>query len=150
MENEHVKLIIKKIRETVSKPMLKKLDLDKCERVVEKLYSFTDCEECQHLFHELTNHLNQLESNVDKIADHECKQLKQFIEHTVSHLQKKHKFVAEGHYLAIYMSIGMSFGLVFGLTLFDNIAMGLPLGMGIGIAIGASLDADAKNKGKTI
>ncbi len=152
MENqvEQIKLIIKKIRGVARESILKKLDLDKCERVADKLGSFSDCEVCQNQLYDLKNYLNQLETNVDGINEHVCKKHKQLIDHNVSHLQNKHKLVTDGHYLAIYMSIGMSLGVVFGLTVFDNIGLGLPIGFGIGIAIGSGLDADAKKKGRTI
>jgi hypothetical protein len=147
----HVKTIIRELNGTVSKPISKELDLDKCERVVEKLGSFSSsCKDCQQQLHELKNHLILIQEDIDMIDDIKLKKFKQFISHITSHLEKKHKLVQEGYYLGIFMSLGISLGVVFGLTIFDNIGLGLPIGMCMGIAIGAGMDADAKKKGKTI
>jgi hypothetical protein len=57
------------------------------------------------------------------------KQQRQLITYIISHLQKEHKLIAEGYYLAIFMSIGLSMGVAFGLTIFDNIGLGIPIGI---------------------
>lgn len=141
---------IRKVKSAVSKESCKKLNLNKCERVVQRLASFSeDCADCQRYLLELKNHFIQLEANIDRV-DTVINQHKKLINELVSHLQKKHKLVPEGMYLTLYMSIGMSLGIVFGLTIFENIGLGIPIGMSLGIAIGAGLDADAKKKGNTI
>lgn len=142
--------IIRNLRGTNSEEISKKLDLNKCERVVQKLATFSDsCAKCQQHLLDLKNHFIQLEANING-TDADLKQHKKVIHNIVSHLQKVHKLVPEGMYLSLYMSIGISLGVVFGLTIFDSIALGLPFGMSIGIATGVILDADAKHKGKTI
>jgi hypothetical protein len=148
---EHVKTMISRVRGAVSKKTMSKLDLDKCERIVERIGTFSaSCEGChQHLL-EVKNHFTELETNVDRIEETTFKRHRQLINHIISHLQKEHKLIAEGYYLAIFMSIGMSIGVAFGLTIFDNIGLGIPIGMCFGLAIGAGLDADAKKKGNTI
>jgi hypothetical protein len=143
--------MIRALKRTVSKQTTTKLDLDKCERIVERLESFSaSCEGCQQHLLEVKNHFTLLEVNVERIEETTFKQHRQLINHIISHLQKKHKLIAEGYYLAIFMSIGMSIGVAFGLTIFDNIGLGIPIGMCFGLAIGAGLDADAKKKGNTI
>ena len=152
MENQtdQVKTILKELRGTVSKPILKKLNLDRCERVVEKLGSFSaSCKDCQQNLLELINYLQQINENTDSIDGTKLKQYKQLINHITSHLQKKHMMIQEGYYLGVFMSLGMSLGVVFGLTVFDNIGLGIPIGMCLGIAIGVGMDADAKKRGKT-
>lgn len=147
---DDIKTNLRKLRSNISKEQAKKLDLNKCERVVEKLDSLsTNCEECREHLVDLKKHFMGLEAKIDCI-EQECKQHKQVIQGIVSHLQKKHKLVSEGFYLSLYMSIGMSLGVVFGLTINDNFALGISFGMSMGIAIGAGLDADAKKKGNTI
>ncbi|WP_010280707.1 hypothetical protein [Bacillus timonensis] len=142
--------IIKRMRKTISKESSKKLDLNKCERVVQRLESFSaSCVEYEQYQVKLKDHLIQLEANVDEMNT-DFNQHKKVIQCIVSHLQKEHKLVPEGMYLTLYMSIGMSLGMVFGFTVFDNLTLGLPIGMSMGIAIGAGLDADAKKKGNTI
>ncbi|MEH7224719.1 hypothetical protein V7112_13000 [Bacillus sp. JJ1566] len=153
MENhvDDIKAILRKLRSSISEEISKKLNLDKSERVIEKLGPLSSsCEECQEQLLELKDSSVQLEANADRIGDSEIKHHKQLITGIISHLQKKHQFVTEGFYLGLYMSIGISLGVVFGLTIFDNIGLGIPIGMSIGIAIGVGLDADAKKKGKTI
>ncbi|WP_246320038.1 hypothetical protein [Paenibacillus qinlingensis] len=153
MENraDHVKTLLRELRGTVSKPISKKLDLHKCERVVEKLGSFSSsCKDCQQQLLELMNYFILIKENIDRIDDTKLKQYKQLINHITSHLQIKHKLIQEGYYLGIFMSLGMSLGVVFGITVFDNIGLGISIGMCMGLAIGAGKDADAKKKGKTI
>lgn len=150
-QTDHVKSMISELRRTVSEPILKKLNLNKCERVAEKLASFSsNCEDCQVQLLELENQLNLIKEDIETIDDTKIKLFQQSISHITSHLEKKHKLIQEGHYLAIYMSLGISLGVVFGLTIFDNIALGIPIGMCLGLAIGTGLDSDAKKKGKTI
>ncbi|WP_019152419.1 hypothetical protein [Robertmurraya massiliosenegalensis] len=58
-QTDHVKSMISELRRTVSEPILKKLNLNKCERVAEKLASFSsNCEDCQVQLLELENQLN--------------------------------------------------------------------------------------------
>ncbi|WP_245864224.1 hypothetical protein [Fredinandcohnia onubensis] len=152
MENhvDDIKTNIEKLRSTISKELSKKLDLNKCERVVDKLGSFSEgCVECQQHLLDLKNHFNKMVAKINEI-DKDSNHHKQMIKGIVSHLQKEHKLVPEGFYLSLYMSIGMSIGVVFGLTIIDNFALGISFGMSMGIALGAGLDADAKKKGNSI
>ncbi|MGM0867471.1 MAG: hypothetical protein ACQEWF_22680 [Bacillota bacterium] len=148
---DQIKTMINELRSVDNKKISTKLDLNKCERLVEKLGSLSiNCQECEQYLLEFKNHFIQLKSNIDKIEETDFKQHQQLIHQTFSHLQKKHKLQPEGYYLGIFMSLGISFGVVFGLTIFDNIALGIPIGMCVGLAIGSSLDAYAKKKEKTI
>lgn len=148
---DEIKAILNRLRTTINKNLLKEINFNKCERVIEKLDFFSaSCGECQQFQLDLKSHFNRLEVNMERIGDTEMKQHKRLINNTVTHLQKKHKLVSEGYYLSIFMSIGLSLGLAFGLTIFDNFGLGLPIGLSMGIAIGAGMDADAKKKGKTI
>ncbi|WP_042454145.1 hypothetical protein [Neobacillus dielmonensis] len=146
-----VKSLLRKLQGTLDKAILQKYNLNKCERVAEKLNNFSpNCMECQQQLSELKDHLIQLESKKDRLEYTDYNHHNQLIKGITSHLHKKHKLLPEGYYLSIYMSFGISIGCALGLTIFNNIALGIPIGMGIGIAIGAGLDADAKKKGKTI
>lgn len=147
-EVEYIKTIIKELRSSVDEATVKKLDLDKSERVVDRLGSFSDgCKECQQQLLELKSHFAKLQEEIQATT---VKEHNKFINDISSHLQKQHKLVAEGTYLAIYLSIGMSIGMALGLTIFDNIGLGMSLGMSMGLALGIGLDADAKKKGKMI
>ncbi|MFP7300483.1 hypothetical protein [Neobacillus niacini] len=152
MENraDSVKTLVTKLRSTASIPIIKKLSLDKCERLAEKLGSFSSsCTDCQQHLLELENNLVQIKENTDSLDDSKLRQYKKCITHITSHLLKKHRLVQEGHYLGLFMSLGISVGVVLGLTIFDNLGLGIPIGMCIGLAIGAGMDDDAKKKGKT-
>ncbi|MFA9558978.1 hypothetical protein ACERII_16835 [Evansella sp. AB-rgal1] len=143
--------IIEEMDDRLDKITSKKLQLKKWGLTGEKLFSFgEECEECQQQFTNLENHVMKLNSIGSVIDESDVKVHRSILKNALSHLEKKHKVVAEGYYLSIYMSIGMSLGVVFGLTVFDNIALGIPLGLSIGLAIGAGLDADAKKKGLVI
>ncbi|WP_238457930.1 hypothetical protein [Alkalihalobacterium alkalinitrilicum] len=144
---EKLETLLKELRNTVDEQVTKKLELEMCHRIVEKVSSFSStCEKCDQHLMDLEKHLIQLKGEQAQLGENDFKLHKQKIEIIRSHLMKQHKLVTSGHYLSIYMSIGTSLGLVFGLVIFDNIGLGLPLGIGIGVAIGAGLDADAKKK----
>jgi chromosome segregation ATPase len=143
--------ILEEIKNTGDDQVAKKLELDKCKRIINRLSSFSsDCEECnQHLIN-FEKHIFQVNDKRDHLTESDFKQHKQTLGDVSSHLQKQHKLVTSGHYLSIYMSMGISLGVVFGLVIFDNIGLGIPIGISVGLAIGAGLDADAKKKGMII
>ncbi|MDQ0154696.1 hypothetical protein [Robertmurraya andreesenii] len=150
-EVEHLKTMVREMKDAVDEQTAKKLNLDKCERLIDRLSSFSDsCMECKQKLLELKSHFSDLQERLDLLQTDTLKPHNKVINQIASHLQKRHKLVAEGTYLAIYMSFGLSMGVVFGLTIFDNIGFGMSIGLSIGLAIGAALDADAKKKGNTI
>lgn len=129
----------------------KRLNISQLIRIIKRLESFSeDCEGCRDNLLELSRLVEELKNKHGHLEKQELKEHQQKVNNIISHLQKTHKLVTEGTYLAIYMSIGMSLGLVFGLLLLDNIAMGFPLGMIFGVAFGVTLDENAKKKGLTI
>lgn len=150
-EVEHLKTMVREMKDAVGGPTTKKLNLDKCERMIERLGSFSDsCPECKQNLLDLQTHFTELQENIGPLQADTLKCHNQWINQIASHLQKQHKLVAEGTYLAIYMSLGLSMGMVFGLTIFDNIGLAMPMGLSIGLALGSAMDADARKKGKTI
>lgn len=129
----------------------KRLNISQLIRIIKRLESFSeDCEECRDKLLVLSRIVEELKNKHGYLEKQELKKHQQRVNNIISHLQKEHKLVTEGTYLAIYMSIGMSLGLVFGLLLLDNFAMGLPFGVIFGVAIGVTLDENAKKKGLTI
>ncbi|WP_235991733.1 hypothetical protein [Metabacillus schmidteae] len=148
---DHINTMINELKATNNKKISAKLDLNKCERLADKLASLSkDCQDCEQQLKEFKDHIIQLNKKKDQIDKFDLKQHTQIIHQIYSHLQKQHKLLPEGYYMSIYMSIGISLGVVFGLTIFENIALGIPIGMCLGIAIGAGLDAEVKKKGNTI
>lgn len=142
---------LKALAEKVGEREAKRLNLDKMQRVINKLQSFADgCQECANFLTEMDEHIERImaaEGPMDKSALQAHKQL---LSGMGSHLQKSHQLLPEGHYMSMYMSIGFALGISFGLTLMDNIAIGMSLGLCIGIAIGVAMDEDARKKGKSI
>jgi hypothetical protein len=154
MDNQQVEELyhfLEEIRKKADEKTAAKLELDKCKRIIQRLSTFSsDCEKCYQHFSELENQLIRLKGKAEHLAEDEVKHHKKLIGSISSHLQKQHKLVMPGHYLALYMSIGISIGTAIGLVVFENLVLGLPLGMCIGIAIGTGLDEDAKKKGMTL
>ncbi|MCM3766144.1 hypothetical protein [Neobacillus niacini] len=127
------------------------LNFDKLGRITDKLYSFSpNCEECRLYLKEVDSHLRYLNEHMNEWSKEDIEKSKNIESESFRHLQKVHKIITNGTYLATFMSIGMSLGIAFGIAIFDNIALGLPMGLSIGLAIGAGLDADAKKKGLTL
>jgi tetrahydromethanopterin S-methyltransferase subunit B len=148
---DDVKSMLQALKSTADEETAKKLQWEKCDRIIEKLSSFSsDCEACNEHLTDLEKHIIHLNSKSVSLAEDDIIQLNQKSENISSHLQKEHKMVTSGYYLSIYMTTGMSFGVVLGLILFDNIALWLPIGFGIGIAMGAAMDADAQKKGMVL
>lgn len=141
---------IEDLRNSLGEKTSRKLELDKCNRLVKRLNILSsECEKCYQDFIDLEKHITELADKTDQLTKTDFKQHSQKLESISSHLLKEHKLVSKDYYLSIYMSLGLSIGLIFGL-LFDNLSLGLPIGLGIGVAIGAGLDADVKKKGKII
>lgn len=148
---EKLKIKLNEIRDTVDPKVVKHLELERCERIINRLAEFsTDCESCSQHLSEFENHLSELLNQKENINKQTIKDHTKFINQIESHLTDQHDLVTSGHYTGIYMSLGMCFGLLFGLVIFDNIGVGLPIGLIIGLAIGAGKDEDVKKKGKVI
>ncbi|MCT1904864.1 hypothetical protein [Oceanobacillus sojae] len=141
---------IEDLRNSLGEKIAAKLELDKCNRLVQRLHKLSsECEKCYQYFIDFEKHITELTDKSDQLTKNDFKQHSQKLENISAHLLKEHKLVSKDYYLSIYMSLGLTIGLIFGL-LFDNLALGLPIGLGIGVAIGAGLDADVKKKGKTL
>lgn len=148
---DKIKATINELRRIDNKKINTVLDLNKCERVIDKLGTLAnDCQECEQQLVEFEKHYNHILEKNNQLQESDYKLHKKLIRAAYSHLQKNHKLLPDGYYLSLFISVGMSIGVMFGLTIFDNIALGLPIGMCMGIAIGSGLDADAKKNGKTI
>lgn len=154
MENQRLHQLqtsVEEIKIRFGMPTAKKLDLEKCQRILERLNSFaTECSECDQHLRSLENHLNELYQLSKPLEDKDYKTHSQTIDKISSHLVKEHKLVTTGLYVSIYMPLGTALGVVFGLLVFDNVGIGLPLGIALGMGIGAGLDADANKKGRTL
>jgi F0F1-type ATP synthase assembly protein I len=148
---DKLKTMLEKLENTVDEGTSKKLELEKCHRIIQKLSSFSaDCEACEQYFADWESHILQIRDRADQLREEDVTQHKQKKDNISAHLQKEHKLVTSGYYLSIYMTMGMSLGVVFGLLIFDNIGLALPIGFGIGLAIGAGLDAEAEKKGMVL
>ncbi|WP_428909945.1 hypothetical protein [Niallia sp. Krafla_26] len=151
MEDQRVDQLIAMLqdfKETVDEKVAPKLELDKCNRMIQKLSSFSPhCAVCEQHFLDLEEQIIRLTDRSKQLKKQDYIHHKQIMNYITSHLMKQHKLVTSGYYTSIYMSIGTGLGVAFGQLLFENMALGLSLGIGIGVAIGAGLDGDAKKKG---
>jgi len=139
------------LKSNVDSQVSQKLDLEKCERVLKRLDTFSpDCKDCKKLLLTFEDHLSQFRKKEQPFQKTDYKEHHNTMANSISHLQKEHKLVTDGTNLSIYMSLGLSLGTVFGLLFLDNLALGISFGFSIGIAIGIGLDEDAKKKGRTI
>lgn len=148
---EGILLNIAELRERVSKDTAKRLNLKQLEKVGQRLVSFSgDCRDCHAFLLGLGSIVESFLAQEGHLEQEDLQEYKSMVEQIVSHMEKEHGLVSDGHYVGIYISLGLSFGLILGLAVFDNVALGLPLGLSVGVAIGAGLDADAKKKGKVL
>lgn len=141
---------LRELAEKVGKKEAKRLKLKRMERVVALLQSQAECEHCGQLLHELGQHLGDLVNSGGQLEKEDLNRHYQKLEAVVSHLQKCHQMVSEGHYVSIYLSLGLALGVSFGLTIFDNLALGLAIGLSLGVAVGTAKDEAAKKKGLQI
>ena len=130
---------------------IKPLKLDRLERVFKRLEVYSnECKDCMEKTEVLNDYVLELHKNLDDIGKDYIKKYQSAVFEAISHLEKAHKLVREGHYVGTYMPIGMSIGLVLGMTVWDNMSLGLSIGLVIGVAIGSSMDSSAKKKGIVI
>ncbi|WP_338471629.1 hypothetical protein R4Z10_02325 [Niallia sp. XMNu-256] len=146
---DHLSMILKDLRGTVDEKVAAKLELDKCNRIIRRLSSFSsDCVVCNQHFLDLGEQIIELTDQSKARETHNYKQHRRLLGFISSHLMKQHKLVTNGFYLSVYTSIGLGLGVGLGQALLNNnTAIGISLGIGIGLAIGARLDVKAKKKG---
>lgn len=119
------------------------------ERIILRLDSFSECNECKAFINEFTLVIEKLKKD---LLINPNKKYTVLIKKVLVHLQKNHKLITQGYYTNTYMALGIGFGLPFG-AIFSQllgqtafIGIGLPLGIGFGMSIGSSLDIKAKKK----
>ena len=137
-------------KDSLSKKDAKKYKLDLLLRIARRVDDFSaTCGECQTFKQEITVLTGAL-GNLIQIPNKENRKsyLKQ-IKSLVKHLQKEHKLVTEGQYMAMWSGIGPALGIAFGAAL-DNIGIGVAIGVVIGLAIGRYMDNKAKKEGRVI
>jgi hypothetical protein len=112
-------------KQTLSNKDIKKYKLDYIARVAKRIA-------------DLSNECEEEKKNYDRK-----------IKEITSHLQKKHKLVAEGTYVGFGIAVGPAIGVALGSGM-GNVGAGIGIGIGIGLAIGSALEAKAKKDGKII
>ena len=138
----------------------KKSRLGLLGRVAKRVADFSaDCGQCERLQGDITELVERLGDLVEASKERRKSHLK-VIGTIIKHLQKQHKLVREGDYVALGISMGLALGVpigvAFGVAIGDkqNVALGLPIGisvgMGVGVAVGSFLEAKAKKEGKVI
>lgn len=148
--NTEVKEIWSQLKDSVNEVQLKQLNIKQLERILLRLETLSEsCEQCAKYQRELLEYGRNLFDNREHIDKNTLKYHSMKVHEIINHLQKEHKLVTEGYYLAIYMPLGLSIGVVFG-TLLNHTPIGLSLGLVFGVAIGNYLDSEAKKKGNVV
>lgn len=140
---------IERIKKSVSKTAAKRLQLNKCSKIMKKLYSLnSNCEECHNLITELDRSLTQLDSfNISN--NQTVTNFKQILYAISSHLQEEHYVKSPIYYLKAMLPFGVVLGILIGIFIFELVWFGLLIGMAIGISLGVGFDAEHKRKGLT-
>jgi hypothetical protein len=138
---------IREIKSQLKGKQVRKLQIDRLERIVGKLEQYAqDCEECGRLLGIIGKEAIPKLRSPDEGKQ---KEYRRYLNSTLTHLLRGHNLVTEGYYTSTYLVLGIALGLLFGLAL-GNSALGIPIGLAIGVAIGSGLDAVARKKGNAI
>jgi hypothetical protein len=142
------------LKDTLSERDYKKYKLRLLLCLAERVTQFFDeCGKCQ-IFQKDISALIQDAGNLVQLSDKQRqKSYFKSMDNITNHLEKQHKLVKEGYYLAICIAIGTALGVGLGAA-FEQTGGGIPIGVGtgvaIGAAIGAALEAKAKKEGRIL
>lgn len=142
---------IKKLAEHPDQKAVKKLDLKQLDRIVLRLEKFAgDCTVCEEYLMQLEDDTRQL-SEEQGVYDKELVgSHKKLMESIISHLEKKHKLIREGHNVSIFMLVGISLGIIYSVVFDKDYSSGISYGMIFGLLLGSALDENARRKGQVI
>ncbi len=136
-------------KQTLSNKEVKKYKLDYLARVAKRIADLSkECGECQKFQGDISKLAQDLGGLVQSSKE-EKKNYDRKIKEITSHLQKKHKLIAEGTYVGFGIAVGPALGVALGSGM-GNVGAGIGIGIGIGLAIGSALEAKAKKDGKII
>lgn len=141
---------IDELKSTITEKDYKRFKLNLLLCVAQRVTEFSPgCGPCTAHQQDVTTITRDL-GNLIQINDKEGrKSYYKSINRIIGHLQRQHKLVIEGYYIAMCMALGSGIGVAVGAAM-DNIGSGIPIGVGIGVAIGAVLDAKAKKEGRIL
>lgn len=141
---------ISELNNNLGEKVYKKYKLDLLLCMAQRVAEFSsECTQCQAFRQDITTLARNAGDEVQMSDRKSRKAYFKSINSIVDHLQRQHKLVTEGYYLAIGMVLGSGMGVALGAAM-DNIGSGVPIGVGVGIAIGVALDAKAKKEGRVI
>jgi len=130
-------------KQTFNKKNLKKYKLDFLTGVAKRTAELSsECGECQKFQGDISKLAQDLGGLVQSSKE-EKKNYDKKIKEITSHLQKKHKLVAEGTYVGFGIALGPAIGVALGSGM-GNVGAGIAIGVGIGVAIGSALEAKRK------
>ncbi|TYQ16993.1 UNVERIFIED_CONTAM: hypothetical protein Cloal_3584 [Acetivibrio alkalicellulosi] len=152
---------IRKLKTEIRTKKIKRLQIDRLENMVNKLYQHSDnCHICSNF---LITFENNLLNNLELTDKSHLKNYMTNFRKIVSHLCKKHKLVTKGSSQGTFTLLGMSFGMSIGASIgmifdIDNqgswfvlgMSFGTLFGMSFGMLLGTILDSNAKKKGNVI
>jgi hypothetical protein len=143
------------IKNTLDQKDYRKFRLDSLSSVAQRIGQFSpECTQCMS-FREDVDRMMTNAGNLAQTDDKERRKsylsdINENINKITGHLQKKHKLVTEGYYMALFTALGAAVGLTIGAVAFDSDSIGLAIGAGGGVAIGAALDAKAKKEDRIL
>ena len=141
---------ISSYQDTLSKKDYKKYKLDLLMRVTKRVDDFSAfCGECQTFQQEITRLSQGLGNLIQLPGKEERKSYFKTINNIIKHLQKQHKLVTKGQYIAMWSGLGVGIGVALGAAL-DNPGIGPAIGTAFGVLVGIAMDAKAKKKGRVI
>ncbi|WP_071396232.1 hypothetical protein [Bacillus tuaregi] len=143
-------LNLEKLKIDLGEKKAKRLSMTRLDRIIKRLVSFEDCQECQNHLSEMNTNLEYLKSKHGRLEKQDIREHQRLVNQVISHLQKKHKLITEGFYVGTYMIFGLALGYAIGFFIFNDYIMGSSIGLLFGVILGSSMDANAKKKGLTI
>ena len=150
-ELKRLKQSVKSVSKQSSIKVSKSLEPEFIGRVLDRLYSNApECDTCKDQLGDFVQCISELQGRADDLSRQDYVALQKVMDGSVHHLQKIHKLVVAGQYVAVSVSVGLSLGVAVGVTFLDNVSLGVALGLVFGIAIGTALDAKAKKDNRLI
>lgn len=146
---EEVRKHLHAFQDDAGQGVSRKLDLEKEERLLNRMADLEPCDECESGLMELGEEYKRLRARLPELEKSDVRSHRKVLNKLLNHVHKVHKVVPQNYYIGVFMPLGLTFGMLIGLGFLENMVYGFTLGISIGIAIGAGLDAKSKKDGLT-
>ncbi len=146
---EELKKHLLELKHTADQQAVAKMDLDKVERLMNRMVDLELCDECESGLMELGEEYKRLKMKAHELEKSDLRSHRKVLNKLLNHVHKVHKIVPQNYYMGVFMPLGLTFGMLIGLGFLENMVYGFTLGISFGLAIGAGLDAKSKKEGLT-